>query len=69
LWRWENLPEGQPSLQYSTNHAFKVEWQNGSHFSVKAHDSLLGVCERHLKTLKPGENILWSVENKINSLA
>jgi hypothetical protein len=22
LWRWENLPEGQPFLQYSTNKAF-----------------------------------------------
>jgi hypothetical protein len=25
LWRWESLPEGQPSLQHSTNPAFMVE--------------------------------------------
>ena len=25
--RRENLPEGQPSLQHSTNQAFMVEWQ------------------------------------------
>ena len=28
-------PEGQPSLQHSTNQAFMVEWPDGSHFSVK----------------------------------
>uniref|UniRef100_A0A0E9XI37 Uncharacterized protein n=1 Tax=Anguilla anguilla TaxID=7936 RepID=A0A0E9XI37_ANGAN len=32
---WENLPEGQPSLQHSTNKAFMVEWPDGSHSSVK----------------------------------
>jgi hypothetical protein len=35
LWRWENLPEGQPSLQHSTNQAFIVEWPAWSHSSVK----------------------------------
>ena len=25
MWRWENLPEGQPSLQHSTNQDFMVE--------------------------------------------
>ena len=35
LWRWENLPEGQPSLQHSTNQAFMVEWPEGSPSSVK----------------------------------
>ena len=35
LWRWENLPEGQPSLQHSTNQALMVEWPDGSHSSVK----------------------------------
>ena len=54
LWRWENLPEGQPSLQHPTNQAFMVEWPDGSHSSVKAHDSPLGVCQRHLKSRKPG---------------
>ena len=32
---WKNLPEGQPSLQHSTNQAFMVEWLDGSHSSVK----------------------------------
>ena len=27
LWRWENLPEGQPSLQHSANQAFMVVWR------------------------------------------
>jgi hypothetical protein len=35
LWRWENLPEGQPSLQHSTNQAFMVERPDRSHSSVK----------------------------------
>jgi hypothetical protein len=26
LWRWENLPEGQPSLHHSTNQTIMVEW-------------------------------------------
>uniref|UniRef100_A0A8C7U432 Pecanex-like protein n=1 Tax=Oncorhynchus mykiss TaxID=8022 RepID=A0A8C7U432_ONCMY len=41
-----NLPEGQPSLQHSPNQAFMVEWPYGSHASVKAHDSPLGVCQK-----------------------
>ena len=35
LWRWENIPEGQPSLQNSTNQGVMVEWPDGSHSSVK----------------------------------
>ena len=35
LWRLENLPEGQPSLQHSNNQAFMVEWPDGSHSSLK----------------------------------
>uniref|UniRef100_A0A673WIA3 Shisa like 2A n=1 Tax=Salmo trutta TaxID=8032 RepID=A0A673WIA3_SALTR len=35
LWRWENLPEGQPSLQHSINQVFMVGWPDGSHLSVK----------------------------------
>uniref|UniRef100_A0AAZ3RC25 Sleeping Beauty transposase HTH domain-containing protein n=1 Tax=Oncorhynchus tshawytscha TaxID=74940 RepID=A0AAZ3RC25_ONCTS len=35
LWRWENLPEGQPSLQQFTNQTLKVEWPDGSHSSVE----------------------------------
>jgi hypothetical protein len=33
--RWENLPEGQPSLQHSTNQGFMVEWPDRSHSSVR----------------------------------
>ena len=29
--RWEKLPEGQPSLQRSTDLGFKAEWPDGSH--------------------------------------
>ena len=36
LWRWENLPEGQPSLKHSTNQDFMVEWPDGSRSSVKS---------------------------------
>ena len=35
LWRWENLPKGQPSLQHSTNQAFMVEWPDRSQSLVK----------------------------------
>ena len=46
LWRWENLPEGQPSLQHSTNLAFMVEGSDRSHSSVKGTGQLLGVCQK-----------------------
>ena len=36
LWKWENPPEGQPSLQHSTNQAFMIECPDASHSSVKA---------------------------------
>lgn len=29
----QNLPEGQQSLQHSTNQTFMVEWADGSHYS------------------------------------
>ena len=35
LRRWENLPEGQSSLQHITNWAFMAEWPDRSHSSVK----------------------------------
>uniref|UniRef100_A0AAZ3PD23 Sleeping Beauty transposase HTH domain-containing protein n=1 Tax=Oncorhynchus tshawytscha TaxID=74940 RepID=A0AAZ3PD23_ONCTS len=44
----ENLPEGQPSLQHSTNQAFMVEWQDRSHSSVKG-TWQLGVCHEPSK--------------------
>ena len=40
LWRWENLPEGQPFLQPSTNQDFMIEWPDGSHSSVKVNKIL-----------------------------
>jgi hypothetical protein len=36
IWRWEKLPEGQPSLQHPNNQAFMVEWPDGSQSSVKS---------------------------------
>ena len=35
MWRLGNNPEGQPSLQHSTNQAFMVEWRDEDHCSVK----------------------------------
>ena len=56
----ENLPEGQPSLQHSTNQAFMVEWPDGRHSSVKG---TLGVCQNNSQTMR--NKILWSDEAKI----
>ena len=39
LWRWENLPEEQTSLQQSNNQVFMAEWPGGSHSTVK------GTCQ------------------------
>ena len=47
LWRWENLPEGQPSLQHSINQAFIVEWPDKSHSSVKGMTACLEFAKRH----------------------
>jgi hypothetical protein len=62
MWRWENLPEGQPSLQHSTNQAFMIKWQ-------PTYDSPLGVCQKASKGLSDMRNyILWSDETKIKHL-
>ena len=56
LWRWENLPEVQPSLQHSTNQAFMVEWPDGNH------DSPLRVCQKAPKGLTDHEkqdSLIW----------
>ncbi|CDQ84424.1 unnamed protein product [Oncorhynchus mykiss] len=45
----ENLPEGQPSLQYSTNQAFMVMARLKPLLSKKAHDSPLGVYQESPK--------------------
>ena len=72
LWRWEKLPEGQPSLQQSINQAFLSEWPDGSHSSVKGTWQTAWFAKRHLKTLRPWET-RWSDETKLkqrlNSLA
>jgi hypothetical protein len=48
-----------------------VEWPDGNHSSVKAHDSPLGLCQkRHLKESQTMRNkILWSDETKIELFA
>ena len=67
MWRMENLPEGQPSLLYSTNQAFMLEWPDRSHSSVKRHmTSCLVYAKRHLKDSQTKRNkLLWSDETKI----
>ncbi|KAK1794552.1 hypothetical protein P4O66_001278 [Electrophorus voltai] len=67
LWREENLPEGQPFLQQSTNQACMVEWPDGSHASVKGTKKAhLEFAKRHLKDCQTMQNkILWSDETKI----
>ena len=62
----ENLPEGQPSLQHSTNQAFMVEWPNRSHSSEKGTTARLEFAKRHLKDSQTMRNkILRSDETKI----
>uniref|UniRef100_A0AAZ3RD84 Uncharacterized protein n=1 Tax=Oncorhynchus tshawytscha TaxID=74940 RepID=A0AAZ3RD84_ONCTS len=67
MWRWENHPEEQPSLQHSNNKAFMVEWPDGSHSSVKRHmTASLEFAKRYLKDSQTmRNNILWSDEPKI----
>ena len=56
LWRWEKLPEGQPSLQFSTNQAFCGRVARGKQLLSK----------RHLKDPQTMRNkILWSDESKL----
>jgi hypothetical protein len=43
------------SLQHFTNQAFMVEWPDGSHSSVKALDSPLGLCQKAPKGLSDDE--------------
>ena len=59
----ENLAEGQPSLQHSTNQAFMVEWPDGSHSSVKGTwRPTLEFAKRHLKdsqTMRNKNSLVW----------
>ena len=49
----ENLPEAQPSLQHSTNQAFMLVARQKPLLSKKAHDRLLGVCQKVLNKSSP----------------
>ncbi|KAK3550138.1 hypothetical protein QTP86_021073, partial [Hemibagrus guttatus] len=65
LWREENLPEEQPSLQHS-NRACMVEWPDGSYSSIKGTTARLEFAKRHLKDSQTMRNkILWSDATKI----
>ena len=48
-------PEGQPSLQHSTNQAFMVEWPDGSHSSVKDTTARLEFAKKAHKQLSDNE--------------
>ena len=53
--------DGRTFHKHSTNQAFKVEWPDGSHSSVK--DRTLGVCQKAPKDSQTMRNkILWSDE-------
>ena len=66
MWRWENLPEGQPSLQYSTNQAFMVVARRKPLLSKRNMTARLEFAKRHLKDSQTTRNnILWSDETKI----
>jgi hypothetical protein len=66
LWRWENLPEGQPSLQHSTNQAFMVLARRKTLFSKRHMTTCLEFTKRHRKDSQTMRNhILWSDETKI----
>ena len=65
--RWEKLPEGQPSLQHSTNLGFMAEWPDRSLSSVKdTGKPTLSLKTKHLKDPQTVRNkILRSDETKI----
>ena len=59
LWRWENLSEGQPSLQHFANQAFMVERPDGIH-SVKG--TWHPACQKAPKGLSDHEkqdSLVW----------
>ena len=70
LWRWENLTEGQPSLQHSTNQAFMVEWPDGSHSSVKGTWQPAWSLQKAIeRTLRPWETRFCGLmKPRLNSL-
>jgi hypothetical protein len=60
VWRnWENLPEGQASLQHFTN---KVEGPNGSHSSIRHITARLDFAKKHQKDSREHEkqdSLVW----------
>ena len=67
MWRWENIPEGQPSLQHSSNQAFMA--RRKPILSKNAHDSPLGVFRKAPKDSQTMRNkIFWSDETKLFGL-
>ena len=67
MWRWEHLPEEQPSLQNSIKSGlYGTVARRKPLLSKKAHDSPLGVCQKAPKDSQTMRNkILWSDETKI----
>ena len=53
LWRWENLPKGQRSLQHSTNQAFMVVVKRKPLLCKRHMTARLELAKRLLKTLRP----------------
>lgn len=63
LWREENFPEGQPSLQQSTNHACIFQWPDRSHSLVKGTWqptwSLPKINLKESQTMKKQNSLVW----------
>ena len=55
LLRWVNFPEGQPSLQHSTNQTFVVVARRKPLHCKRHMTACLEFAKRHLKTLRPWE--------------
>jgi hypothetical protein len=52
LWRFDNLPEGQPSLQHSSNQAFMVVTRQMPLQSKRHMTAGMEFAKRYLKSLK-----------------
>ena len=65
-----NLPEGQPSLQHSTNQAFIVVARRKPLLSKRHMTACLEFTKRHIKTLRPWETRFSGLlKPRLNSLA
>ena len=51
MWRWEKLPEGQASLQHTTDLGFMAEWPEGNLSSVK--DTIKSAWSLQKSTFRP----------------